>query len=121
MIHKSTYAVAPIGDVNLRNGDNKMHGKVWNCWAENTVAVIVVHEDRRTFRAVVTHISETADIDSVRKNFAVGSVLDFRNDSTGRSIKGIYRVLGVFVHNSVGHLEISKAIGKRSLWFATFK
>lgn len=125
--------IASIGAVNLTNGKNKMFSSVWQCWDKNSCAVIIMHDQESdVVRAVVTATnSKTSDYAFEVKELENKYMPDprrydlakykFVNDQSGRPYKGTYRVIGVFEHNPEGHMQISKMLKCKSLWFATFK
>jgi len=113
----NNYPVSSIGTVNLKTGRNNMFDTVWECWEQSdNMAAILVTNDAGKFRVCVT----SGTVESTARAFVPSHQLHLIGDQSRRSL-GLWRVVGVFPHNQDGLTAISRASGKSSLDFATFK
>ena len=110
-------AILPIGAVNLKTGKNQLFGEIWFGWDEGKGSNILVN--RRDGTPIVVHTSGE-DLESLKKQYPVGSVLQFYHDQTMRQLDP-GTVIDVFPHTKAGLDEIKSKTGKSSVKFYTFK
>ena len=130
-------AILPIGAVNLKTGRNQLFGDIWSVWEKDRGFNILFN--RRDGVPIAVHTSgpstpkptpaddivnelpdPDAGLNSVKKQYPVGSVTQFYHDQTMRQLEP-GTVIDVFPHSDAGVAAIKAKTGKNSIKFYTFK
>jgi hypothetical protein len=107
-----SYAILSIGQVNLKTGNNKMFGVVWEGWEKDQGVNYLL--DLGEGRMMVAH--SASELSSLK----IGKKYFFHQDQTGRGY-GEATIKCMVPHNEEGMKTLAEQSGKKVITFACFK